>query len=91
MTKITGSNPHLNLLFFFSSGGLSNHIFYCSLPSDATPRGREPTRVLLRLYGATDDDLQDHINAHVIDNVVFTILSERGLGPTLYGVFPEGR
>ena len=28
---------------------------------------------------------------HVIDNVVFTILSERGLGPTLYGVFPEGR
>ena len=27
----------------------------------------------------------------VLENVIFTLLSERGLGPRLYGVFPEGR
>ena len=36
-----------------------------------------------------EDDCKEA--AQVIDNVVFTILSERGLGPHLYGVFAEGR
>jgi len=40
---------------------------------------------------AKEDELTAYITSHVVDNVVFTILSERGLGPSLYGVFPEGR
>ncbi len=87
------------------SGGLSNHIFHCSLPKSDRREGAastssssspemEPTDVLLRLYGGVDDSessLTSYITSHVIDNVVFTILSERELGPKLYGVFPEGR
>ncbi len=118
------------------SGGLTNHIFHCSLPQAGEDEGgrvakkrggkkamelhqvangkksgpgkggggggededdedSEPADVLLRLYGGgpddTDQSLTSYITSHVIDNVVFTILSERGLGPKLYGVFPEGR
>ena len=83
------------------SGGLSNHIFHCSLPPETGKRSDEPddadcpSDVLLRLYGGsqnvTERSITAYITSHVIDNVVFTILSERGLGPRLYGVFPEGR
>jgi len=47
--------------------------------------------ILGTAFSAPDDELTAYITSHVVDNVVFTILSERGLGPSLYGVFPEGR
>ena len=76
------------------SGGLSNHIFLCSLPDHTKPRGQEPSQVLLRLYGANYGEAQitkPALNNLVMDNVIFTILSERKLGPKLFGVFAEGR
>ena len=52
------------------------------------PRGQEPSKVLLRLYGANYGEQQiskSDLNNLVLDNVIFTILSERRLGPKLYG------
>ena len=82
---------------FPRSGGLSNHIFFVSLPSGVSPVGSEPSEVLLRIYGvlATSESeslhgKHDNINRVVSrttafnlvqDSVVFSLLSERGLGP----------
>lgn len=46
----------------------------------------EPTQVLLRLYG---DGTKDNDIALQID--IFNILSQKGLGPKLYGKFDDGR
>ena len=81
------------------SGGLSNFIFRCSIltpvKTSAVNGGSGiPSEVLLRIHGAggkDDDEENGESGLRVIDNVVFTILSERGLGPHLYGVFAEGR
>jgi hypothetical protein len=46
----------LHSLYFLFSGGLTNHIFYCSLPPSSKSRisnPNEPSEVLLRLYGAS--------------------------------------
>ncbi|RXG73062.1 Choline/ethanolamine kinase [Armadillidium vulgare] len=32
-------------------GGLSNHLYYCALPSSVTPAANEPSEVLVRFYG----------------------------------------
>lgn len=93
------------------SGGLSNFLFYVSLPelnetgnstpirtSSLTKRPRkdsvqetnfEPKEVLLRIYGQTHGS--DALEAMVTESVVFTLLSERKLGPKLHGIFPGGR
>lgn len=76
----------ISLLF---SGGLSNWLFHVSLPSDVHPRGTEPSQVLLRLYGQTHGDRA--LEALITESVIFTLLSERRLGPKLHGVFPGGR
>ena len=63
------------------------------------PRGREPPEVLLRLFGKhlqqptsnTDESSEYFIAALVLENVIFTLLSERNLGPKLLGVFAGGR
>eukprot|EP00096_Caligus_rogercresseyi_P012324 TRINITY_DN5121_c0_g1_i1.p1 TRINITY_DN5121_c0_g1~~TRINITY_DN5121_c0_g1_i1.p1 ORF type:complete len:433 (+),score=60.04 TRINITY_DN5121_c0_g1_i1:142-1440(+) len=67
------------------SGGLSNLIYYCSLPEGMEPERQEPFEVLLRIYGR---NLKSNLT---VDNVVFSLLSERELGPHLYGVFAGGR
>ncbi|CAL4121990.1 unnamed protein product, partial [Meganyctiphanes norvegica] len=71
------------------TGGLTNHLYYCGLPENHTPHGDEPSEVLLRVYGRmhSEHDLQ----AILTESVIFTLLSERELGPKLYGVFPGGR
>jgi len=70
-------------------GGLSNHLYYCALPNGTKPTANEPREVLLRLYGQMHGpDALEHMLA---ESVIFTLLSERGLGPRLYGVFPGGR
>lgn len=47
----------------------------------------EPSQVLLRMYG----QLLDQTDTKVTDSVITMLLSERKLGPKLYGIFPGGR
>lgn len=69
------------------SGGLSNWIYQVTLlnKSNAT----EPRDVLMRLYGQTHGE--NAIENIITESVIFTLLSERGLGPKLHGIFPGGR
>ncbi|XP_037913443.1 choline/ethanolamine kinase isoform X3 [Hermetia illucens] len=89
------------------SGGLSNFLYYVSLPDgfdnnnsastisqqsikrlrrDSSQQEGEPKEVLLRIYGQSHGD-----SAMLTELVVFTLLSERNLGPKLHGIFPGGR
>jgi len=49
----------------------------------------EPTTVLLRIYGQTHGE--HALETMLTESVVFTLLSERQLGPKLHGIFPGGR
>lgn len=91
------------------SGGLSNFLYYVSLPSAkkdvvagaiSTKRTRKdsyhnqlleptPCTVLLRIYGQTHGE--HALETMLTESVVFTLLSERQLGPKLHGIFPGGR
>ncbi|GAB6021652.1 hypothetical protein CHUAL_004236 [Chamberlinius hualienensis] len=71
------------------SGGLSNFLYFCALPNSTSPLSDEPSQVLLRIYGQMHDN--DVVENVITQSVIFTLLSERCLGPKLYGVFPEGR
>lgn len=66
-------------------GGLSNWLFIVSLQKEAV----SPKHVLVRLYGQTH--CEDALESVITESVIFTLLSERKLGPKLYGVFPGGR
>lgn len=46
-------------------------------------------QVLLRIYGQTHGE--QALETALTDTVVFTLLSERNLGPKLHGIFPGGR
>ncbi|KFM56897.1 Choline kinase alpha, partial [Stegodyphus mimosarum] len=75
-----------DMVFRSISGGMSNLLYYCSLPETHTPLVGEPHQVLMRMYG------QIHgAEAKVTESVIFMMLSERNLGPKLYGIFPGGR
>ncbi|RWS26533.1 choline/ethanolamine kinase-like protein [Leptotrombidium deliense] len=80
-----------DMVFKAVSGGLSNILFLCSLPSTHTPLNGEPTQVLLRMYGQMHSTGDDNSQTTVTESVIFMLLSERKLGPKLYGVFPGGR
>jgi len=58
------------------------------LPDDVETTSTEPRKVLLRIYGEAH---QKHRGTLLIDSVVCTLLSERKLGPHVYGIFPDGR
>lgn len=79
-------------ILYSLSGGLSNELFLCSLPSTHTPLNGEPSQVLMRMYGQmhTTGD-QEPAATKITESVIFMMLSERKLGPKLYGIFPEGR
>lgn len=98
------------MCFSHGSGGLSNFLYYVSLPtakkdatvingSIATKRTRKdsyhnvleptPCSVLLRIYGQTHGE--HALETMLTESVVFTLLSERQLGPKLHGIFPGGR
>lgn len=93
------------MVYAIFSGGLSNFLYYVSLPSKhelvvgstASKRPRrdsyqtilEPTKVLLRIYGQTHGE--HALETMLTESVVFTLLSERRLGPKLHGIFPGGR
>ncbi|XP_067000820.2 choline/ethanolamine kinase [Anabrus simplex] len=71
------------------SGGLSNLLFYCALPSTHPALHGEPVRVLLRLYGQIHGERA--LEGLITESVIFTLLSESQRGPRLFGVFPGGR
>lgn len=71
------------------SGGLSNLLYFCSLPAGRPTLQREPSRVLLRLYGQLHGERA--LEGLVTEAVIFTMLSESQRGPRLLGVFPGGR
>uniref|UniRef100_T1HFI9 Choline kinase n=3 Tax=Rhodnius TaxID=13248 RepID=T1HFI9_RHOPR len=67
------------------SGGLSNWLFQVKLEKEEA----KPQQVLIRLYGQTHGE--GALENLITESVIFTLLSERKLGPKLYGVFPGGR
>ncbi|XP_040360619.1 choline/ethanolamine kinase isoform X2 [Ixodes scapularis] len=77
-----------DMVFKSVSGGLSNLLYYCSLPETHTPLYGEPSQVLMRMYGQIHSEGGE---STVTESVICTLLSERNLGPKLYGVFPGGR
>lgn len=52
-------------------------------------RNNVPKEVLLRVYGQIHGERA--LESLITESVIFTLLSERGLGPKLHGVFPGGR
>ncbi|KAI5695156.1 hypothetical protein M8J75_011953 [Diaphorina citri] len=69
------------------SGGLTNMLYHVTLLQPI--QSSEPSEVLLRIYGQTHGERA--LESIITDSVIFTLLSERKLGPTLHGVFPGGR
>ncbi|KAL1140640.1 hypothetical protein AAG570_000570 [Ranatra chinensis] len=67
------------------SGGLSNWLYQVCLLKGNT----KPKQVLLRLYGQTHGE--GALESLITESVIFTLLSERRLGPRLHGIFPGGR
>lgn len=68
-------------------GGFSNTLYRCSLPENVAGDPQVPKEVLLRIYGP----IQEDPNLLVAGAVSFMLLSERRLGPKLYGLLPDGR
>ncbi|XP_043595609.1 choline/ethanolamine kinase isoform X2 [Bombus pyrosoma] len=71
------------------SGGLSNWLYNVQLPDGTVPIRGEPRQVLLRLYGQIHGERA--LEGLITESVIFTLLSERRLGPKLHGIFPGGR
>ena len=79
-------------MFYLCSGGLTNELYICSLPSNyLLSHVKEKRKVLLRIYGRLYTDLVSSSIALISDIIVFALLSERNVGPKLYAIFPEGR
>ncbi|XP_046419600.1 choline/ethanolamine kinase isoform X2 [Neodiprion fabricii] len=78
-----------NIGFKRISGGLSNWLYNVELPEGAAPVRGEPRQVLLRLYGQVHGERA--LEGLITESVIFTLLSERRLGPKLHGIFPGGR
>lgn len=71
-------------------GGLTNHLFVCSLP-DTKANPVNINKVLLRLYGAFYSDMSDSTVRMMEECIICGLLAEKNMGPDLYGIFPEGR
>lgn len=74
-------------MLFFSSGGLTNYLYICSLPPDVEVPDNQPRRVLLRVYGS----IATSSSFLVQNSVIFALMSEKQLGPKLYGMNPKAR
>lgn len=73
----------------FCRGGLSNYLYVATLKANASDFSSTiPTKVFIRVYGEL---LRSNMNSIILDAVLFALLSEKRLGPKLYGVFPGGR
>lgn len=96
----------LHLRHSFYSGGLSNFLYYVSLPniseteenenvlSKRTRRDSCPTVVeptKVLLRIYGQSHGENALETMLTESVVFALLSERQLGPRLHGIFPGGR
>ena len=68
---------HINTL----QGGITNRLY------TLTPNEEEDKTVIVRVYGEGTALFVDR----AVENVVFSTLSERGIGPKFYGTFHNGR
>ena len=68
---------------------MSNWLYNVQIPEGAVPIRGEPRQVLLRLYGQIHGERA--LESLITESVIFTLLSERRLGPKLHGIFPGGR
>ncbi|KAI6176974.1 hypothetical protein M3Y97_00856800 [Aphelenchoides bicaudatus] len=66
-------------------GATSNILFICGIPDEFKKNNGSPSKVLLRICFNPDKENS------LTDTIVFALLSERNMGPKLYGVFDEGR
>ncbi|KAL3841912.1 hypothetical protein ACJMK2_020001 [Sinanodonta woodiana] len=69
------------------SGGLTNYMYLCSIPNHIEVPDNEPRTVLLRLYGSFVKQTKFLLQ----NSVVFALMSEKKMGPKLYGMNTEGR
>lgn len=70
----------------YVTGGMTNYLYLCSLPDDVITLENEPRKVLMRIYGEIVD-----LKQRFYESIIFTVLSERNIGPKTYGVFYSGR
>jgi choline/ethanolamine kinase len=68
---------------------VNGHTIAKRLRKDSYQTMLEPKEVLLRIYGQTHGE--HALETMLTESVVFTLLSERKLGPKLHGIFPGGR
>ncbi|KAL7064480.1 hypothetical protein AAHC03_05323 [Spirometra sp. Aus1] len=81
------ANPN-NIIIEEIGGGLSNYLYVGYLKDEITVDRNVPQKVFIRVYGEL---LRSNMNSVVLDAVIFALLSEKGLGPKIHGVFPGGR
>ncbi|VDL90437.1 unnamed protein product [Schistocephalus solidus] len=79
---------HTLLSFCRFRGGLSNYLYVGYLKDEVAIDKHVPKKVFIRVYGEL---LRSNMNSVVLDAVIFALLSEKGLGPKIHGVFPGGR
>lgn len=76
------------------SAGIGNRLFVCEVTggSDAG-KGHSPNRVLLRLYGGNlfEQDVPLRTLNPSLEVMLFYAMSQKGIGPQVYGCFDGGR
>ncbi|CAG2100038.1 unnamed protein product [Medioppia subpectinata] len=75
------------------SGGLTNQLYLCQLNDQyKNSVGVEPNEVAIRLYQGKHFNNLDHDgNERLTDVIIALIMSEKGLGPKIYGLFEGGQ
>lgn len=64
-------------------------LYYCSLREEKdSPNNAEPIEILFRIFRSRDNTEYYKVEAEA---TVFALLSERNIGPKLYGIFIKGR
>lgn len=69
------------------SGALTNAVYTVSLPGELPPRIPRPPRLILRIYGPHVENLIDRVE----ELEKLARLSQHGIGPSLLGIFSNGR
>lgn len=72
------------------TGGLTNQLYYCSLPNKMQSMAGQPNQVLVKLYGKKHFNDLDQGNERFNDAIISILVAEHNLGPKIYGIFPEG-
>ena len=73
------------------SGGLTNQLYYCAIINKCEKEA-VPQEVAIRLYGHKYYDSCDNENNERLSDVIIGLMvSEKDLGPKIYGIFEEGQ